>query len=102
MAYNRKCSKTISFIACIAGEPLNFRREINRAVQDAPIDIFRIGVLNIDLNVRIAESVGLKMLAESGGMLGFSAYPVHLKNGSDCTLVEFCEMAARTADLRLA
>ncbi len=41
----------------------------------------------------------LKALAESGGMLGFSMYPFHLKNGPDCTLNEFCQMVADTADL---
>jgi len=41
----------------------------------------------------------LKALAESGGMLGLSLYPHHLKDGSDCTLESFCEMAARTAEL---
>jgi len=37
-------------------------------------------------------------LAENGGMLGFSLYPHHLKGGSDCTLREFCEMAAKVAE----
>lgn len=41
----------------------------------------------------------LKALSESGGMLGFSLYPHHLKGGSECTLTSFCEMIARTADL---
>jgi microsomal dipeptidase-like Zn-dependent dipeptidase len=41
----------------------------------------------------------LKALAESGGMLGFSLYTHHLRNGERCTLTEFCEMVARTADL---
>ncbi len=41
----------------------------------------------------------LKALGESGGLLGFSLYPFHLKNGPDCTLDEFCDMVARTADL---
>ena len=41
----------------------------------------------------------LKALAETGGMLGFSLYPHHLKDGSACTLGSFCEMIARTADL---
>jgi microsomal dipeptidase-like Zn-dependent dipeptidase len=41
----------------------------------------------------------LKALGETGGMLGFSVYPHHLKGGSDCTLQDFCEMIARTADL---
>lgn len=41
----------------------------------------------------------LRALAQSGGMLGFSLYPMHLAGGSNCTLQSFCEMAARTADL---
>jgi membrane dipeptidase len=41
----------------------------------------------------------LRELAASGGILGFSLYPHHLKYGSACTLPEFCEMVARTADL---
>ncbi len=40
----------------------------------------------------------LTALAESGGILGFSLYPLHLKNGSDCALSEFCDMVARAAD----
>ncbi len=41
----------------------------------------------------------LKTLGQSGGMLGFSVYPHHLHNKSDCTLDDFCGMIARTADL---
>lgn len=41
----------------------------------------------------------LKALGQSGGMLGFSLYPHHLKDKSDCTLESFCEMIAKTADL---
>ncbi len=41
----------------------------------------------------------LKALAQSEGMLGFSLYPLHLKNGGDCTLTDFCTMVAQTADL---
>lgn len=41
----------------------------------------------------------LRALAQAGGMLGFSMYPHHLKDKSDCTLASFCEMIARTADL---
>ncbi len=41
----------------------------------------------------------LKALADSGGMIGFSLYPHHLNNGPDCTLADFCQMVARTADL---
>ena len=41
----------------------------------------------------------LRSLGESGGMLGFSLYPHHLKDGSSCALADFCEMVAKTADL---
>lgn len=41
----------------------------------------------------------LRALAQSGGMLGFSLYPHHLAGKSDCTIQDFCEMAARAADL---
>ncbi len=41
----------------------------------------------------------LRALGESGGMLGFSTYPHHLRNGGDCTVDEFCAMIAETADL---
>ena len=37
-------------------------------------------------------------VTERGGMLGFSLYPHHLKGGSACTLQDFCEMIARTAE----
>ena len=41
----------------------------------------------------------LKNLANSGGMLGLSLYAHHLKDGTDCKLESFCEMAAKTADI---
>lgn len=41
----------------------------------------------------------LRALAQSGGMLGFSFYPHHLKDGGNCSLQSFCDMVARTADL---
>lgn len=40
----------------------------------------------------------IRAVTESGGMLGFSLYPHHLKGGSDCTLQSFCEAIARTAE----
>ena len=41
----------------------------------------------------------LKCLADSGGMLGFSLYPHHLKNSTSCKLENFCEMILKTADI---
>lgn len=41
----------------------------------------------------------LRAVTDTGGMLGFSLYPHHLKGKTDCTLTSFCEMIARTADI---
>lgn len=41
----------------------------------------------------------LKALAENGGMLGFSLYPFHLKDGTDCRIEDFADMVARSVDL---
>jgi len=41
----------------------------------------------------------LKTLGESGGMLGLSLYPHHLKDNTNCTLESFCEMTAKTAEI---
>ncbi len=41
----------------------------------------------------------MKALGESGGMMGFSLYPHHLKGKSDCRLEDFAEMAARAAEV---
>ena len=40
----------------------------------------------------------IQAVVDNGGMLGFSLYPHHLKDNSACTLKNFCEMVARTAD----
>ena len=34
----------------------------------------------------------LKALTGRGGMLGFSLYPHHLKDGTNCTLESFCQI----------
>jgi microsomal dipeptidase-like Zn-dependent dipeptidase len=40
----------------------------------------------------------IRAVTQNGGMMGFSAYPHHLKGKSDCTLADFCQMIARAAD----
>ncbi|MBT8155606.1 dipeptidase [Epibacterium ulvae] len=40
----------------------------------------------------------IQAVVDNGGMLGFSVYPHHLKDKSNCTLHSFCEMIARAAD----
>ena len=41
----------------------------------------------------------LKALNDSGGMIGLSMYPHHLRNGTNCTIESFCEMVAQTTEL---
>ena len=41
----------------------------------------------------------MRALADSGGMLGLSLYPAHLRRGGACSLDSFCEMAARAAEI---
>ncbi|MEM6659657.1 MAG: membrane dipeptidase [Pseudomonadota bacterium] len=40
----------------------------------------------------------IRAVTDNGGMLGFSLYPHHLKDGSNCTLQSFCDAVARTAE----
>ena len=41
----------------------------------------------------------LKALNNSGGMIGLSMYPHHLKDGTNCTIESFCKMVAQTAEI---
>ena len=68
-------------------------------VSNHPVAITHANPLSYHDVPRNKSSKLLSALAESGGMLGFSLYPLHLENESDCTLDSFCEMVARTADL---
>lgn len=40
----------------------------------------------------------IRAVTGAGGMMGFSLYPHHLRDGSSCTREAFCEMVARTAE----
>jgi len=66
---------------------------------DRPIAVTHANPLTFENVVRNKSDKLLRSLADSGGMLGFSLYPLHLKNGSDCTLQDFCEMVAQTAQM---
>ena len=64
-----------------------------------PISITHANPASWHPALRNKSDTVLRSLAESRGMLGFSIYPHHLKDGSDCTLDAFCQMIARTAEL---
>ncbi|MGH6894169.1 MAG: membrane dipeptidase [Dongiaceae bacterium] len=65
-----------------------------------PVVISHANPLWFRKGVRNKSDDLLKSLAASGGMLGLSLYPLHLKDGSGCTLEAFCDMPALAAGLR--
>ena len=68
-------------------------------ISERPIAITHANPSNWYDSLRNKSDDVLKSLAQSGGMLGFSMYPHHLKEKSDCQLEDFCGMIARTADI---
>jgi len=68
-------------------------------ISERPIAITHANSSNWCDALRNKSDDVLKSLAQSGGMLGFSMYPHHLKNKSHCQLEDFCGMIARTADM---
>ena len=65
-------------------------------ISEKPIVVSHANPLFWHKGLRNKSDVVLKALNDSGGMIGFSLYPNHLKNSSDCTLISFCEMIAET------
>ena len=49
--------------------------------------------------LRNKSNTVMKALGESGGMMGFSLYPHHLKDGPNCTLESFCQMVEQAAEV---
>ena len=68
-------------------------------ISDRPIAITHANPSSFEPALRNKSDTVLKALGQSGGMLGFSLYPFHLKRGPDCTVQEFCNMVADTASL---
>ena len=68
-------------------------------ISERPIAITHANPSNWCDALRNKSDDVLKSLADSGGMLGFSMYPHHLKDKSDCQLDDFCGMIARTAEM---
>ena len=68
-------------------------------ISDKPIAITHANPLFWHNAIRNKSNDLLKTLAQSEGMIGLSLYPHHLKDGTNCSLENFCEMTAKTADL---
>ena len=68
-------------------------------ISDKPIAITHANPLFWHAAKRNKSNQLLKTLSDSGGILGLSLYPHHLKGNSNCTLESFCEMVAKTAEI---
>ena len=68
-------------------------------ISERPIAITHANPTFFHQALRNKSETVIRAIGESEGMLGFSMYPFHLKNGSDCTLEEFCQMMAQTAEM---
>ena len=68
-------------------------------LSDRPIAITHANPSSFHPALRNKSDAVMRALAETGGMLGFSLYPFHLKDGGDCTLEAFCDMAWDAAEL---
>lgn len=67
-------------------------------ISERPIAITHANPFEWHPALRNKRDAVIRAVTERGGMLGFSLYPHHLKGGSDCTLQDFCEVIARTAE----
>ena len=67
------------------------------AASTRPVVISHADPLFLHDSIRNKSGRVLKALADSGGMLGFSLYPLHI--GPGCTRERFCAAVARTAEL---
>jgi len=68
-------------------------------ISEKPIAITHANPLFWHKAIRNKSNDLLKALAKSGGMIGLSLYPHHLKDGTNCNLQNFCEMTAKTAEM---
>ena len=67
-------------------------------LSDRPIAITHANLHSWQPALRNKRDDVVRAVTENGGMMGFSLYPHHLKERSDCTLESFCQMVATAAD----
>ncbi|ALS32480.1 MULTISPECIES: dipeptidase [Pseudoalteromonas] len=99
--FGRQVIKEMNRVGMIVDMSHSGERSTLEAIEisQRPIVISHANPSSFHAAKRNKSDTVLKALGESGGLLGFSLYPFHLKNGPDCTLNEFCDMVANTADL---
>ena len=67
-------------------------------ISERPIAITHANPFEWSPALRNKKDDVIRAVTDNGGMMGFSVYPHHLRGKSDCTLENFCEMIARTAE----
>ncbi len=65
---------------------------------DRPITITHANPASWQPALRNKRDDVIRAVVQNGGMMGFSMYPHHLKDRSDCTLESFCAMIATAAE----
>ena len=68
-------------------------------ISEYPIAITHANPFSWHESKRSKSNEILKALNNSGGMIGLSMYPHHLKDGTNCTIESFCRMVAQTAEI---
>jgi len=67
-------------------------------ISERPITITHANLHSWQPALRNKRDDVVRAVVQNGGMMGFSIYPHHLKDKSDCTLDSFCGMVARAAE----
>lgn len=63
-------------------------------ISERPIAITHANPYDWSPALRNKKDEVIRAVVDRGGMIGFSLYPHHLKNKSECTLESFCQMIA--------
>ncbi len=66
-------------------------------ISERPIAITHANPHEWEPALRNKREAVIRAVTENGGMLGFSIYPHHLKDKTECSLESFCQMIADTA-----
>jgi membrane dipeptidase len=67
-------------------------------ISERPIVITHANPFEWSPALRNKKDNVIRAVTENGGMIGFSLYPHHLKDKSNCSIEDFCGMVARAAD----
>ena len=67
-------------------------------ISERPITITHANLHSWQPALRNKRDDVVRAVVDNGGMMGFSMYPHHLKDKTDCTLDSFCEMIATAAE----